>query len=230
MAKVKGKRPASNPQVMRFTIDRPGKNPQIIVGSQVNDLTVVAEAPAIYWGDRKRRCWHCQCVCGKILTVEHSNLRSGNTKSCGCRHEQHHSSYTPEYRVYKTMFRRCYDPRCKEYPRWGGRGIMICERWRESFANFIADMGRRPSPDHSLDRIDNNLSYSAENCRWATDAEQSRNKRTNRLITFRGETKTLVEWSEHLGISRCTLAARLDNLGWDIEAAFTRPLRHNKRR
>lgn len=107
---------------------------------------------------------------------------------------------------------------------YGGRGIKVCERWMESFANFIADMGARPSEEHSLDRIDNNGNYEPGNCRWATATEQSRNKRNNRLLTVFGETKPLSAWVEdsRCAVSRESLKDRVRR-GWDVEKALTTP-------
>lgn len=110
------------------------------------------------------------------------------------------------------MRRRCYRVTYIGYQDYGGRGIRVCERW-DSFENFLADMGFRPSPQHSLDRIDVNGNYEPGNCRWATDFEQANNKRDNRRIEFRGETRTLKEWANTLGVSHTTLADRIDRHG-----------------
>lgn len=120
------------------------------------------------------------------------------------------------------MLQRCYYPAHKDYHRYGGRGITVCARWRESFENFLADMGPRPSPQHSIDRIDNDGPYSPENCRWATGAEQGRHKCSNRVISALGKTMTLIEWGEVTGIAHELIRARIDRLGWTAEAAVTR--------
>lgn len=136
----------------------------------------------------------------------------------------HGLSRTPEYRAWQTMRLRCTVPTNQAYGNYGGRGITVCERWLESPANFIADMGPKPSPKHELDRIDNNKGYSPENCRWATRSVNDRNRRSNVLIEFRGETRALVEWCEMLNIPQDTARFRMKN-GWSIEDALTRPVR-----
>jgi hypothetical protein len=117
---------------------------------------------------------------------------------------------------------RCGNPNSAAWDRYGGRGIAVCARWQgeNGFANFLADMGARPSAKHSIDRIDNDGPYSRENCRWATAKEQANNKRTNRWLTHSGETLTITGWSERLGMSRPTIWGRLE-AGWSIDAALT---------
>lgn len=116
----------------------------------------------------------------------------------------------PEYFVWVSMRRRCLCRTYGEFPAYGGRGITICERWRNSFENFYGDMGPRPTASHSIDRIDNNKGYSPDNCRWATMREQSVNKRNTRLITLNGQTKCLAHWARQLGISRDALTRQVD--------------------
>ena len=124
--------------------------------------------------------------------------------------------------IWRDMIRRCYDVRRKEYSRYGGRGIYVCQRWRESFSAFVQDMGERPE-GQSIERVNNDLGYSADNCRWATPMEQANNMRANRLIEFQGETRTLAEWGRHLGVSADRIKQRLNKLGWSIEKALTMP-------
>lgn len=125
---------------------------------------------------------------------------------------------TPERRCWNAIRQRCKNPRSPSFPNYGGRGITVCERW-DSFSAFLADMGRKPSPTHSLDRIDNDGPYSPENCRWATPAQQAANKRSVRLITYRGTTKTLTAWASGLGICPDTLKWRLSR--WPKSRALT---------
>lgn len=120
------------------------------------------------------------------------------------------------------MLARCFNPKTKGYEGYGGRGITVCERWRFSFENFLADMGKRPSAVHSIDRVDNNGNYEPTNCQWRTEKEQQNNKRDCRYITYQGQTKTLTEWSEHYGFKRGVIAGRLA-LGWTLEQAFSLP-------
>lgn len=126
------------------------------------------------------------------------------------------------------MRQRCNDPGSKSYARYGGRGIKVSERW-DSFPNFLADMGSRPSPRHSLERIDNAKGYEPGNARWATATEQANNRRSSRLITYQGETLTSAEWTRRTGLARHIIEQRLDKLGWSVERAFTTPVRPLRR-
>lgn len=124
--------------------------------------------------------------------------------------------------IWNSMKARCHSPTCREFRWYGVRGIEVCQEWRESFDAFLADMGERPFPDASIERIDNNKGYSPDNCRWIPRREQSLNQRSNLLLTWRGETKHLAEWSRETGISSRALSWRLRN-GWSIERALTTP-------
>ncbi len=122
------------------------------------------------------------------------------------------------------MIKRCGNPNTKQYADYGGRGITVCERWKTSFENFLADMGVKPSPTHSIDRFPNNDgNYEPGNCRWATRAEQCLNRRNNRLISHNNETLPLTVWSDRMGIKREVIADRL-NRGWSVFDALTTPL------
>lgn len=129
--------------------------------------------------------------------------------------KKHGLSKTNAHRSWIAMLQRCYNPKCERFDVYGGRGITVCERWRESFANFYADMGERP-PSMSLDRIDSNLGYSKENCRWASTKDQSRNKTNSLFVTIGGERRTLAEWAEISGINYHTLHKRI-RLGFSAD-------------
>jgi hypothetical protein len=130
---------------------------------------------------------------------------------------------TPEYRAWTHMKSRCYNPRTKDYPKYGGAGVQVCEPWRNSYENFLADMGRRPSSKHSVDRYPNPCGdYSQTNCRWATPAEQANNRRGTIRLTVGGETLTVSEWAVKMGMPRETLKARLYRMS--PEEAISRPL------
>lgn len=128
--------------------------------------------------------WWCRCDCGTELPVQVTYLRGGTQKSCGCwrrdKHMTHGRSHTPEWNVWCGIIDRCYRQNSTVYDNYGGRGIAVCDLWRESFSNFFADMGTMPSPKHSIDRIDNEGHYEPGNCRWATSSEQMSNQRTRR--------------------------------------------------
>ena len=137
--------------------------------------------------------WECQCDCGGTTVVYSQNLRKGRTKSCGCNtakaisesvatHGESRGNWTPEYRAWRAMLDRCNQTGHSSYKYYGARGIKVCERWKASFANFVTDLGRKPSPKHSLDRIDVNGNYEPTNCRWATAIEQRRNRRDSNAI------------------------------------------------
>ncbi len=128
---------------------------------------------------------------------------------------------SPEYISYHGMLHRCYDPKNKRYADYGGRGIIVCDRWQESFQAFVSDMGVRPSSKHSIDRIDNDGNYEPENCRWATNTEQSRNRRNRLPIWHHGQHMTGQEYCELTGLSYATFQHRLYILNWPLERALS---------
>jgi hypothetical protein len=127
-----------------------------------------------------------------------------------------------EYKVWAGIKQRCRNPKNPSYARYGGAGITMCDEWANSFTTFLADMGSRPSMDHSIDRRDGTLGYTTSNCRWATDFEQAQNQSTTRFVTFNGETLCLSEWSRRLGIPVVTVWSRL-NSGKTVDQALTMP-------
>lgn len=129
----------------------------------------------------------------------------------------------PEYFVWLGMRRRCRGQKEKCYPHYGGRGIRVCERWDKSFDAFYADMGPRPSPKHSVDRIDNDGNYEPGNCRWATNREQCNNTRVNRVIKYNGLRLTAKQWAARTGLRFTTILFRL-NRGWSAEEILTKSL------
>lgn len=131
---------------------------------------------------------------------------------------------TPTFAVWIHMRERCSNPNHASWDRYGGRGIVVCRRWLDSYEAFLHDMGPRPSAGHSIDRIDNDGDYEPGNCRWATAKQQARNRSSSRFITAFGETLCLAEWASRAGLRKQTLAARLDR-GIDAETAIATPLR-----
>lgn len=176
--------------------------------------------------------WNCLCDCGTECKVIGKRLLRGAVMSCGCMKRErmatgnttHNLRYHPMAGSYYQMITRCTNPNSKSYHNYGGRGIIVCDRWRHSLANFIADMGDRPE-GATLDRIDNDGPYSPENCRWATIDEQARNKRCNHLITYNGETLIIRDWELRIGLPPGTLRRRIDESGWSIDRAMTIPIK-----
>lgn len=176
----------------------------------------------------------CRCVCGTERRVVSYDLRSGKSKGCGCTRFERMtkarlqtvtkhglSRSAPEYTIWIDMKRRCYQSQRTDYHRYGGRGITVCERWREDFSAFYADMGPRPE-GYTLERRDNDGPYSPENCYWTPKIVQDNNKRTNRFIEFKGERMTVAEAERRFGFHRGCLLQRL-NRGWSVEKAITTP-------
>ncbi len=125
------------------------------------------------------------------------------------------------YNIWAGIIQRCFSPKCRIYPHYGGRGISVCARWRK-FENFIADMGERPGK-MSIERINNDGNYEPDNCRWATQSEQCRNRRSNTLLTVDGETHCLAEWAELRGMNHTTIAQRI-KYGWTVRDALFKPI------
>ena len=155
-------------------------------------------------------------------------LLSHRSQSCGCGGEQIHTSHgrsrSPEYDVWHAMLQRCHNPNNRRYRDYGARHITVCDSWRLSFAAFFADMGPRPTTKHTIERLNNNQGHTPSNTVWATQAQQSRNMRRNRFITFHGETMCVLDWSHRSGIPNSTLRHRLRK-GWSVERALTTPCR-----
>jgi hypothetical protein len=188
-------------------------------------LTIVSPA---YPDKQKKPYWICQCSCGMFARIGEYQVRRGLTKSCGCLQKEimrlrktHGRSRTREYNIWSSMLARCQNPRSTHFSFYGARGINVCERWKK-FEYFFTDMGECPL-GLSLDRIDNSLGYSLENCRWSTPKEQARNTRSNRFLTFCNQIKSSAEWAEIFVISQKTLWQRLRS-GWTVEDALTKPV------
>jgi len=169
--------------------------------------------------------WLCKCDCGKSHVVLGASIRRGNTKSCGCFHDElpitHGLSKTKIYKVWQGLKTRCNKKQNRAYKNYGGRGISYDPRW-EKFDAFLSDMGEPPD-GLTLDRIDNNGDYCKDNCRWATWEQQQRNRRSNRIINYNGREWRLVELATYAGMIPATLAARI-NHGWDIQKAIEKPV------
>lgn len=176
--------------------------------------------------------WHCRCDCGTEVEKRADTLRQ--IKSCGCISRERSTTHghrvggrSRELVTWESMLDRCRNPNFKYYHLYGGRGIKVCDRWLQ-FANFLADMGPRPSPEHTLDRIDSDGDYNPGNCRWATRKEQASNRRNNRKLTAFGQTLTASEWARRCGLTKNTLFSRLRQ-GWDIERTLSAPIQVRRR-
>jgi hypothetical protein len=192
--------------------------------------------------ERSSRGWF-KCHCGKEFETTVSLVSHDKTRSCRCinkaitraRTTTHGlSSGQNRHKLYRTwlgMISRCNNTKDEKYTRYGHRGITVCDRWQGSdgFPNFLQDMGEKPSPSHTLDRIDNSREYSKENCRWATSKQQNRNTRRNLIIEYQGSSLSLAEWSELLNIKYNVLLDRISRRKWDVERAFTTPRRNYPR-
>lgn len=177
--------------------------------------------------NKKRSLWLCSCECGGLAIAVPAELSSGHKQSCGClrvsvcveRSTKHGMSkrgkMEPEMNVLSGMKSRCYNPNCESFPMYGGRGITVCDRWlhgdgvKDGSVCFIEDMGFRPSPKHWIERINNDIGYTPDNCKWATIKEQCSNRRSNIHVTINSETRILSQWAEISGIKYHTLYHRL---------------------
>lgn len=172
--------------------------------------------------------WKCSCDCGNDCYVSTRHLTGGYTKSCGCiakNHDwkkTHNLRHIPEYDIWRLIKSRCYNQNNKSYKDYGGRGIKMSDEWKNSFADFIVDMGKRPTNKNSIDRIDNNRDYCFENCRWSTAKEQGCNKRNNIVIEFNGQTLTASQWADKLNIKYRSFVKRLEYMS--PEDAITTPM------
>lgn len=162
--------------------------------------------------------WLCTCICGKKVYINKYALISQKTKSCGCLRQEtskkvhtfHNSCHTTEYRTWQSMKSRCTNPKKTDFYLYGGRGIKVCKEWsqRNGFKKFQTDMGKKPSKEHTLERIDTNGNYTPQNCKWSTPKEQANNRRSNIMISFNGKTQNLKQWCEELGFEYGLIALR----------------------
>lgn len=217
----------------------PNAKPDPVLGARFGRLMVVGAT------ERRGDFRHvpCVCDCGADCPPRLAALAAGGVLSCGCLQREKARALAqvrrdaraakpappaarrrraPEIQAWRGMLNRCYRTKTRNYHRYGGRGIAVCERWRNSFEAFVADMGRRPSPLHSLDRINNDGNYEPGNVRWATMQQQQRNRSTGRIVEIDGERLSIVEWSERSGVRADRIKLRL-NRGWSQKAAVFEP-------
>lgn len=178
--------------------------------------------------------WTVRCECGHVSDMLAHQIRKQQNKTCGhtshgkSRNVKHRASYprTSEYIAWCGSRARCLDPNQPSYIHYGGRGIVFDSRW-DDFSVFLRDMGNKPSPSHSIERIDNNGPYSPENCKWAPPEEQARNKRSNVVLDFNGRSMCVSQWAIETHIPGCTISLRI-KLGWPIERVLTQPVRRKR--
>lgn len=177
--------------------------------------------------------WRCNCECGNIIVARADQLTHKIKVCCGCSHkpraQTHGMAKTPEYKAWKAMKTRCFNEAFKSFEHYGGRGIKISERWLQSFENFYEDMGPRPTPTHSIDRINGNGNYEPENCRWATKSQQSYNRKCAKKVVFQGREMSL---EAAIIESKTTLSGALIRhrmlTGWSADDALLRDKRGKK--
>ena len=202
------------------------------IGKVYGRLTVTSAAGIkVSPSGRRRSLWFCLCECGGSTTISSKVLAEGSSRSCGCLQKDrvssavstHRLSKSKMYKVWTAMKQRCHNPNDANFHRYGARGISVCQRWKESFSDFLSDVGESPQPGMSLDRINNDLGYEPGNVRWATATEQLSNTRRSIRIEHNGRTLSLKQWSVELCMAYTTLRQRI-NKGMPAAAAFTTPI------
>lgn len=209
-----------------------------LTGQRFGRLIVLKRTDNDKWGNL---CWLCKCDCGKKIIVQGGNLKSNNTQSCGCLHKERVSTIntihghkkngevTQIYTAWCHIKQRCTNLKDKDYQDYGGRGIVICSRWKNSFENFLEDMQKGWKPKLTIERIEKNGDYYPGNCKWATRKEQARNTRHNHLISHLGQIQCISVWSEKTGISERVIWWRI-NHDWSTEETLTIPVGQHRRK
>jgi len=202
-----------------------------LTGQRFGRLTVISRAENAKRGSAR---WHCKCDCGKVTIVVAGSLKSGNTKSCGCITSErmntiklrltHGKTDSSLYKIWEAMKERTGRQSCKNYNNYGGRGIFVCDEWKNDFQTFFDwAMQNGYKKGLTIDRINNYDGYLPDNCRWATTKEQNNNRRNNKYLTHDNKTMTVAEWADALGINNGLLRNRLRR-GWTIKDVLTKPV------
>ncbi len=204
-----------------------------MTGWKFGRLTALGPTRRILFRKATQILWLCRCECGTEKEVRGSDLRRGAQVSCGCCMREHQAKIkrthgqarlghvTSDYKSWQDMRARCHRKSHRDYHNYGGRGITIDPRW-DTFEQFLADMGPKPTPLHTLERNDVNSGYGPDNCRWATKLEQCKNKRSSVHVTYNGRTMIASDWAREVGIDPHLVHGRL-RAGWSIERALTTP-------
>jgi len=210
------------------------------IGETFGELVVVRLYKDVRFNGRPRYMAECKCSCGGRWRGERGALTSGSSKRCpACSsysnggnpvHGRSNGNGSVEggYYIWRGIKQRMFNPNHHAFQDYGGRGLTIDPRWEE-FETFLADMGERPSPDATIERVDNSRGYWPDNCVWASQTEQANNKRNNHCLTVNGQTKTLAEWSKETGMAAITISKRLD-YGWSEDRAVSVPVAKAKRK
>lgn len=201
-----------------------------LTGQRFGRLTIVSRAPDTLPG---RARWNCVCDCGTRTVSRSDAFKNSKNASCGCynnelsvaRLKTHGKTHTPEYKIWQGMRSRCKNPSNAAFYKYGARGIIVCQRWH-NFEHFFADMGKRPSIKHSIDRLDGTKNYQPDNCRWATARQQQNNLKNNVRLSHKGKSLTVGEWSKVVGLKPKTIQGRM-RLGWSVADALTLPIYFN---
>ena len=211
----------------------------IVLPKKAKDITgqrfgrLIALGP-VGKNDNSNVIWLCVCDCGKITNVVGDYLRKGGTRSCGCLSQEsrtvHGMRGTAIYRIWSHIKGRCINQSDNAYASYGGRNIHICDEWRHDFQAFydyvsaLPDYGKK---GYSIDRIDNDGDYEPGNVQWSSSKQQSRNRRSNILLTYAGKTQCVADWADELGIKKTVLYDRIYN-GWTAEKILTQPIRQRR--
>ena len=211
------------------------KNYDYLIGKKQNLLTVISVKKIC--GKKKPNVYstmlECKCDCGKTTYIYPYFFKNNGIKSCGC--IKHNTPYNAThkmskellYHIWESMRLRCSSPKDKHFADYGGRNIKVCDEWNKDFLKFKEwALNNGYSKGLTLDRINNNSNYSPDNCRWTTRKKQQRNRRNNVYITYKGQTKLLVEWCEELNLSYKPICGRIQRLGWNADKAFNTPIKH----
>lgn len=214
--------------------------PSITLPKRAQDLTGrrFGKLVALSYAGRKgmQSMWLFACDCGVEKVTFATNVLRGLQKSCGCArteagvHKGRVLKNKSEYFSYRNMLARCLEPTADGYENYGGRGVKICDRWidgadgHSGFTCFLLDMGKKPSLQHTIDRIESGGNYELGNCRWATAKEQQNNRRNNRAITANGITKNITQWASDTGLSTQVIGSRIKR-GWHPDIAVTKPVK-----
>lgn len=200
-----------------------------LTGQRFGRLVVIEKAPRDGTHSTK---WVCKCDCGNIAIVRGEYMKNGTTKSCGCynedvrsmKHYIHGLTQHPIWRTYHHILSRCYNERVPKYNLYGGRGIVMCDEWKNDFMSFYNwSILNGWKPGLSIDRIDNDGNYCPENCRWADDLTQQNNRGNNKNLTYNGKTQTMSQWAREFNMSISTLYYRIKH-GWSVEDALLTPV------